>query len=226
MSRQIVINLGLPKSGTTTLARALREAGFNVADYRIRRRDTENAALHGRFVAGQLYDGYFTSGDPLEQLAEFDAFTELSVMRRGHSIWPQTDWGLIDAIRSHHPGAMFLASSRDAVEQSASMLRWSDMGSTRLPRSTIPGLPRGYGHDPAHQTRWIKAHHAFLARVFSGERNFLQFDIADPDAPKQIAAFLGRDLPWWGRLNANPPKDNKTDRKAGKVTGKTGSKVA
>ncbi len=31
-----VINLGLPKSGTTTLRRALSEAGYHVADHRIK----------------------------------------------------------------------------------------------------------------------------------------------------------------------------------------------
>ena len=32
MSKMQVINLGLPKSGTTTLARALRRAGLHTAD--------------------------------------------------------------------------------------------------------------------------------------------------------------------------------------------------
>lgn len=211
MSRQIVINLGLPKSGTTTLAQALRKAGFKVADYRIRRRDTERAALRGRYVAGQMYHGYYTSGDPLEVLDEFDAFTEINLMRPGHSIWPQTDWGVIDAIRQTHPGAMFLASSRDPSDQAMSMLRWSDMGTDRLPRAAVPGLPRGYGQTLHERSRWISAHHAFLRRVFKGENDFLEYDVADPQAPAMIGAFLGREMPWWGRLNANP--DGGKDKK-------------
>lgn len=208
MSELVVVNLGLPKSGTTTLAQALRKAGFQVADYRIRRRDTARAELRGRFVAGQMYHGYFTSGDPLETLSEFDAFTEISLMRRGHSIWPQTDWGVIDAIRTHHPGARFLASARDPMDQAMSMLRWSDMGTERLPRSTVPGLPRGYGQTTHERARWIEAHHSFLRRVFAGESAFLEYDVADEEAPQKIGVFLGRDLPWWGRLNASSETGN------------------
>ena len=43
MSRLRVINLGLPKSGTTTLARALRKAGLHVADHRIKPVQTDDA---------------------------------------------------------------------------------------------------------------------------------------------------------------------------------------
>ncbi|WP_137700227.1 sulfotransferase [Marimonas lutisalis] len=203
MNDPIVINLGLPKSGTTTLAQALRKAGFRVADYRIRRRDTEQPALRGRFVAGQMYKGYFASGDPLETLTEFNAFTEISMMRKGHSIWPQTDWGIIDALRQHHPDVRFLASARDPQDQAMSMLRWSDMGTERLPRSTVPGLPRGYGQTTHERARWIAAHHAFLRKVFEGDSAFLEYDVADAGAPAKIGEFLGRELPWWGRLNAN-----------------------
>lgn len=203
MSRQIVINLGLPKSGTTTLAQALRKAGFTVADYRIRWRDTDNKALRGRFVGGQMYQGYFASGDPLQTLAEFDGFSEIGMTRGNLSYWPQTDWGVISAIRAHHPGVRFLASARDPKDQALSMLKWSDMGIERLPRLTVPGLPRGFGHTNLERAQWIAAHHAFLAHVFAGADDFLEYNIADKTAPQKISAFLGRDLPWWGRLNTN-----------------------
>jgi hypothetical protein len=39
-----VVNLGLPKSGTTTLAKALRLAGFTFADHRLRGRNTPDPA--------------------------------------------------------------------------------------------------------------------------------------------------------------------------------------
>lgn len=203
MNRMIVINLGLPKSGTTTLARALREAGLKVADYRIRKRDTDNKALRGRFVGGRMYAGYFTSGDPLADLDEFDAFTEISMLRKGMSFWPQTDFGVIQAIRARHPGVMFLASARNPEDHAMSLLRWSDLGSHRLPRLNVPGLPRGFGETRHERTRWIEAHHAFLRHLFAGADNFLEYDVADPQARERIAGFLGRDLPWWGRENAN-----------------------
>ena len=206
MSRLIVVNLGLPKSGTTTLAHALREARLNVADYRLRREDTDTKTLHGKFVGGQIYRGYFASGDPLETLAEFDAFTEISVLRRGHSLWPQTDYGVIDAIRTLHPGVKFLASTRAPQDHALSMLRWSDLGTDRLPRANVPGLPRGFGQTTLERARWIAAHHAFLRKIFANDDCFLEYAVADPEAKIKIGAHLGRDLPWWGPLNADPSK--------------------
>lgn len=207
MTAPFVINLGLPKSGTTTLARALRRAGLHTADFRIRDGQTKDPALAGEFVADLLYRGYYRTGDPLEYLQDFRALSEISMLRGTRSIWPQTDWALLDAIATRHPDARFLASRRDAIAMSDSMLRWSNLGTERLPRSIIPGLPAGYGVTTAERVRWIEGHHAALARFFKGSDRFLDYDTAAPDAAAQISAFLGLKLPWWGRANANTPQE-------------------
>ena len=49
-----IVNLGLPKSGTTTLAEALRQAGLTVADHRFGRRDLPAPVLRRMFVAEAL----------------------------------------------------------------------------------------------------------------------------------------------------------------------------
>ncbi|RME17995.1 MAG: sulfotransferase family protein, partial [Alphaproteobacteria bacterium] len=84
----IVINLGLPKSGTTTLATALRAAGLRVADWKVR---PGQGKVRG-FVGKLMYSGYYETGDPLHYLDDFDALTEIDVIREGKNIWPQTDW--------------------------------------------------------------------------------------------------------------------------------------
>ena len=86
-----VINLGLPKSGTTTLGEALKRAGMRVADWKIRRGQSETQR---GFVGKLMYDGYYGSGDPLQHLHEFNAFTEIEIVREGKNLWPQTDWAL------------------------------------------------------------------------------------------------------------------------------------
>ncbi|MCD1626347.1 sulfotransferase family protein [Seohaeicola saemankumensis] len=213
-SRLRVVNLGLPKTGTTTLAHALRLTGMSVADYRIRRRQTKDTGLHGAFLAERFYNGYFHTGDPLEGLEAFDAFSEISSLREGHCLWPQTDWGLISAIRAHHPGTVFLASWRDPQALSDSMLRWSDLGTERLPRNNVPGLPAGYGATTAERVRWITAHYDHLRALFRDDPAFLLYDIADPAAPAQIGAHIGRKLTWWGRANKNLTAAQKDGTKA------------
>ncbi|MFV2003380.1 MAG: sulfotransferase, partial [Paracoccaceae bacterium] len=154
-----VINLGLPKSGTTTLGKALSRAGLRVADWRIRD-GNPNATACG-FVGNLMYHGYFTSGDPLEMMPNFDAFSEIDIVRHGLNLWPQTDWGLISAIQDSYPGARFVLTHRDARKISDSMLRWSNMGRTRLPENQIPGLPQAFGETDDQRVRWIEGHLKF-----------------------------------------------------------------
>lgn len=198
-----VVNLGLPKTGTTSLARALKIAGFRVADHRIRPRQTENPTLKDAFVADLLYKGYFQSGDPAELFEDFNALTELSCLRKGKSLWPQMDFALIDAIRTHHPDVRFLASRRDSWDVSQSMLAWSDLGTDRLPASDIPGLPEGYGETSRERIQWIDGHYAHLSAIFAGDPAYLEYDVTDAGAHDAVANHLGSDLPWWGQANAN-----------------------
>jgi hypothetical protein len=199
-----LLNLGLPKSGTTTLARALKLAGWKVADYRIRPRQTPEATLHGAYVADLLYDGYYQTGDPTALLPGFDAISESSLLQQHRSVWPQTDAALVRAIRARHLDVRLLATSRDPFEMSQSMLAWSDMGTERLPGKAVPGLPVGFGRTTAERVRWIEGHYATLRQLYGADPAFLDLDIAAPDARDRLSAFLRIDLPWWGKANRNP----------------------
>lgn len=42
-----------------------------------------------------------------------------------------------------------------------------------------------------------------LRDIFAGRDNFLELDMAAPDARDRLAGFLEMDLPWWGRANVN-----------------------
>lgn len=195
-----VVNLGLPKSGTTTLGEALKHAGMRVADWKIRPGQSEK--MRG-FVGVLMYKGYFETGDPLEYLYDFNAFTEIEVVREGKNLWPQTDWALIAAIRARHPGAKFILSRRDAEKHADSMRRWSNLGRRRLPMNAVPGLPEGFGAEPGELERWIEGHVTFCRQVFAGAGDFLEYDVEDAGAQARIAGFLGIDLPWWGKANSN-----------------------
>lgn len=198
-----VISLSLPKSGTTTLAHALRHAGLKVADWRIRPQQTEDKALQGQLIAPLVYEDYFEHGDPLRRLRAFDAVTEMSAINNQLSFWPQCDAGLLMAIEKHYPHVRFLLSVRSPASVAGSMMGWNTLGSRRLPENDVPGLPRPFGSDVAHLQRWIESHYAFCLRVFRGRQNFLAYRLEDPEAPKKIGAFLGLDLPWWGKANVN-----------------------
>ncbi len=200
-----IINLGLPKSGTTTLAVALRKAGLKVADWKLRPWQKAGKGFVGRL----MYEGYFETGNPFKKLSKFHAIAETSVLGAGENFWPQTDFALISALRLHHPKAKFLLSYRAPDKQAASMRRWFDLGTERLPNSAVPGLPIGFGDTQEALEKWITGHNAFIQKIFENDPALLIFDIEDPDAPNKISAHIGIDLPWWGKMNANPAEDEK-----------------
>lgn len=202
MSVTRVINLGLPKTGTTTLTRALRRAGMVCVHWRIKPRHSTAKTLVNRTLGSVLYEDYFKHGDPLKRLSKFEALNELSFAGQTESLWPQTDWALLDAIQTKHPKVKFLLNMRDPALTAASMMRWKGLGQHRLPGANVPGLPLGYGRSEPELARWVLGHFIFCERVFAGCSNFLAFDIADPNASAKISKFLGVTMPWWGRANA------------------------
>lgn len=58
-----IVNLGLPKTGTTTLTDALRHAGLKVADWRIRKGQSNSPEITGAHLGRIIYADYFASGD-------------------------------------------------------------------------------------------------------------------------------------------------------------------
>lgn len=201
MTRLRVVNLALPKTGTTTLTDALRHAGLTVADWRIRPGQSTRDDIPRMHLGKIIYDDYFATGDPLARLDEFDVINEMSCVREDRSLWPQTDWGLLSAIRAHHPQVKFIMTTRDPAKTADSMHRWNNLGKRRLPAADIPGLPRGFGATAADLTRWITGHYAFCRHVFQGDPNFMEYDIEDAQAQARISGYLGIDLPWWGQSN-------------------------
>lgn len=195
--RDIVINLGLPKSGTTTLGTALAHAGYRVADWKVKGKKS---------VGGLMYASYFQGKDPLWRMRNFNAFSQIDIVRGGSNLWPQTDYGLLMKIREYHPTVKFLLSYRDPAALSDSMMRWSNLGRRRLKIHAIPGLPLGYGGLGHQQIKWITGHYLFVRKVFENDPNFLEYDITDPKAPEKIGKFLNCHLPWWGKANVGKTK--------------------
>lgn len=202
-----LVNLGLPKSGTTTLARALRRGGWSVADHKLRAGQGAPEEI-GSFVARHVYDGYFASGDPFAHMTGVDALSEISALRSDLSLWPQCDYPVLKAMRLNGRAIRFVATWRPPEEIADSMMRWTNLGTERLPQGTLPGLPRGYGGTEAQLTRWITDHYDMLRDVFGEAANYLELPVGAEDARARLAAFTGLDLPWWGRANAN--HDGKT----------------
>lgn len=199
-----LVNLGLPKTGTTTLAYALTQAGWTAADHKVRRIHTRETGLGGTFVGRQMYNGYFECGDPFVHLDPYyDALTEISALNGDVSLWPQCDYAMIKAMRMARSDMLFVATWRPARDVSDSMRRWNNLGTDRLPAGHIPGLPGGFGATDKERVQWIEGHYAMLRDIFGDDPRYLELSVGDERAQDQLAAHLGLDLPWWGRMNVN-----------------------
>ena len=197
-----VVNLGLPKSGTTTLGKALHRSGLHTVDHRLHATLTKRPDLEGRFTGHVMYEGYYRTGDPLAEFDEFDGFGEISVLHDGNPAYPQMDAGVIEAIARHHPGVKFVATWRDPVALGTSMANWNNMVA-RLKRNAVPGMPVGYGGEAGERQRWIEAHYKFLDLIFRGDPVYMRLDVADEAAQENLGTHIGRTIKWWGVANSN-----------------------
>ncbi|MCH2095937.1 MAG: sulfotransferase family protein [Rhodobacteraceae bacterium] len=205
-----IVNLGLPKSGTTTLGTALARAGLRVADHKIRRNQTSDRDLSGSFVGKQIYAGYFETGDPLAKLDMYDALGEISALKPPASFWPQCDYVILQAMRRARPETRFVATRRPTLDIASSMRRWGNLGTQRLPNGTVPGLPHGFGGAPGTLERWITGHYAMLNELFAGDSAFLELDVGSETAAQDLGRHLSLDLPWWGKANQNTSRPETT----------------
>ena len=179
-----VVNLGLPKTGTTTLARAMKMSGFKVADHRIRAKQTPVTEIHDAFVGDLMYRGYFETGDPAAHIPGFDAIAEMSLLRKGRSLWPQMRFrpdrgdssAPITDVQSSWP------HRRDRLRRSRNLC-WPGpiWAQARLPReANIPGLPaKAMATRRKQRIQWIEGHYSpCCAVIFSADDpGFLEYDI-------------------------------------------------
>lgn len=139
-----------PKSGTTTLNKALEASGMSTLHWR----------QGEKFLGKMIYDVYMASEDPLRDFANIDCITQADVGLPRHKLnyWRNLNSQIIAAIRRCHSGCLLALNYRDPVKVVSSMNRWPDMRK-RFVASDIPGLPKGFGARDSELLTWIEGHY-------------------------------------------------------------------
>lgn len=191
-NRKVFI-VGFPKSGTSTLQKALEDTGYSSAHWKVEE----------GFVGQLMYKGLYEKDDPWYYLKRYDSITQGDVCIPSHGIncWPNLDFNVIKKIQEKHPDCLFVLNYRDPRKTVSSMGRWGDM-KQRFKKSEIPGLPAGSGSDKELE-EWIVAHMNKVREFFAGSSNFVEIDIEDESAPNKLSEKLGIKLAWWGVANRN-----------------------
>uniref|UniRef100_A0A7S4Q4P6 Sulfotransferase domain-containing protein n=1 Tax=Alexandrium monilatum TaxID=311494 RepID=A0A7S4Q4P6_9DINO len=211
--RQLVLVLGMPKCGTTSLHEAFRSAGLDSVHWALGtgedlRADRE-LRLWGvdadRRLIGRLMERAAAQGlPPLSGLPHHvDAVAEMNGLVWGprgtvQAHFPQIS--LLEELAAHYPYAHFILNVRDHRRWVRSVDSHNDLRK-RLVYADLPGLPPGAGARDDELIGWVAAHHERVrARLGGGRARLLVFDIEHHGA-EELVAFLGRRVAW-GQHNA------------------------
>ncbi len=166
---ETIFGIGLNKTGTHSVAAALRILGFTVLHYGDRdtaklviRADPEDLPL--LTYVGEDYDAYFD----IEPLV--NAFSKLD---------------------EQYPGSRFVLTTRDADSWLASRRRHVEANQERAARGLYSG-----DFLVIDERAWLAAreeHHSAVIRYFAGRSNLLVFDVTDGWEP--LVGFLGVETP-------------------------------
>jgi hypothetical protein len=190
--------IGFPKSGTTTITRAVEASGFKAAHWQDPR---------GRYFGALIYHAGLNGLDPFAHMQGYDAVTQADVCMpgRGINFWPNLDFALLRTIRRAHPECLFVLNYRRPEAIADSIAKWPGM-QNRFEHASIPGLPRGYGGTREQLITWIENHFDACRTYFRHDQHFVEIDIEDPEAPNVLGARLGVPIVEWGDFK--PSKDN------------------
>lgn len=188
-----LFNLGFPKSGTSTVDRALLEAGLRTAHWEV-------PEPGPGYIGPAIYRRYFERVDPLLDLTSFDAVSQADFQSYKQSFWPQMDFALIRQILHFHPECRLVLVRRNPSKIADSIVKWGDM-QRRLAATGAPGLPIGYATDRENLIRWITGHYAVCRGVLGNFKGYFEIDIESPDAREILSKAIETPLPWWGREN-------------------------
>ena len=194
--------IGFPKSGTTSLTKALNQSGIKSAHWR---------TGAGLFVGQEIYRAIYKGLDPFALLPNFQAVTQADVCVPDLKLnyWPNLDFSLLSAIRRVHPECLFLLNYRNPEAIADSIIKWEDL-QKRLVVSDIPGLPRGIGGQRQHLVTWVENHFDACRNIFAKDERFLELDIEAPDVADRLGKALDTTIIGWGDYKAKTLKDELT----------------
>ena len=178
----LVFLIGFNKSGTTSLHRFFVENGFPSIHWdrgRLARRMVENCALDRPVLEG--YD------------RKYRVFSDMIVQSRGMRFEGNS---LFRSLDRDYPGSFFIYNTRDMEawlrSRAGFCIKRYDCSMLDLEMRQ-----RGIADPNAVLDGWRTERERFESEIrlhFSGRSHFIELDIASPDVPAKLSAFLGMEL--------------------------------
>ncbi|KAL7565722.1 hypothetical protein ACA910_005416 [Epithemia clementina (nom. ined.)] len=202
-----IINVGLPKIGSSTLYEFFQCAGYK--------------ANHGQ--NGICFQKAHQAGKPVlescdiaklrnpEQQQSIQAWLQLDVTSPPKNChYPQMSE--LEQIHQEAPNATLILNFRPMLDWYRSLRRWRRMH-MRLQQCDLPGLPRGKGRELRDLQQWF-GHHVQRIRQFvqrHPSHALIELNLYDTHQSSKIMAQLFQtNATCWGHVNAN--KNKTTDQ--------------
>ena len=189
-----VVQIGLGKTGTTTIRAFFASLGYNATCPAVRqiagalaageppmaRTKRACAGSDGGFFVQELSGVYFPDDNFQFQL------THMAPIRR--------EMG---------PNTLFVHCERSATKWLRSATAWGDLR-RRLTVRDVEGLPPGRGGATHELADWYEGVNAYLRFAFRWRPNYARVDVDDPLSLQALAARCGAANYNFSKLNANP----------------------
>lgn len=188
----IAFNIGMPKSGSSTLQNAFTRSGIHSLHWYNKTVD--------KYVGREIYKRHWLSENLLADFPGARAVTQADLITWDLSFWPQMDPAIIRKIAQQNPGCKFLLPLRAPEKIAASMFRWGNF-IERLHKVGAPGLPPRQATNEDRVIQWIEAHFTNMREMFGSGDRMVSFELEDEAAPEIVGRAIGCDIQWWGQLN-------------------------
>jgi len=190
-----IIVVGLPKSGTTTIDKALRNSGYI----------TYHQRGKTKFLADEIYDNLKLHNDIFYSFeSENVALTQLDYIHEGTGIWPQINYKFLRKI-SNLENTKFILNYRNPQKIISSFENYRN-GKQRLFEANVPHMPVLKNNEDFY--KFILSHFKKVRRIFK-DKNFIEIDIEDPNSKIKLEKFLNTKLTWWGVANRTTKRKRK-----------------
>ena len=214
LSLALVINLGMPKMGSTSLQSYLKCGGYESVHW----------LCGGRYCGDCIEESIqaglppFSSQDPKCKINNIDSYTQID---RGPENLIQVNY--LDEIMAGVPNATFVLTFRNMTKWYMSMTNWwSDSKEVpfkptkdnsmrkRFEVANITGLPVGVGRNVSEFSHFYCE---YVKRVrkevekYPGRHELVEIDIEDPAVGRQMEEAFGVNRTCWGHSNTGNHND-------------------
>jgi hypothetical protein len=214
-----ILNMGMPKSGSTTLYEFFKCAGYNsthqIIDDTICMRDAAFNELPPlstctpHVQAFLQLDANFPMGLKKRVRRKHRPGFMVITTKRDDCFYPQIS--LLDEIHKEAPNATFILNFRPVQDWIRSVGAWFAL-QQRMTLCHIPGLPRGVGREAEDLMRWWCSHVRHVRKFVEMypshaliELDLYQNDTVNGQIMSQLFQNSHNSSSCWGHANSSPP---------------------